>query len=369
MWNHAVLRTGARGRPQSHGSTPCSRSQRVDVVLVVLLGPQQPGERLAHDQRRVRAQRRRDHRRVEASASLAARVAPRASKPGPSGVAVRRGRRREAQPDRRARRRRASSSTWCAAHFVPVARRLDRVLRAVHDAGVDRRPSRAAVAFGAPNRRSLFVSFSQNSSARRRVARAAATRPARDARRARGHARRPSRPRSAGFGAPSPHDHVLRNHSVGSRCSVAVVGPAVVRADEHEDVVVRGLGVLDGHLEVAVLVEDRRCRGARTRSPACRGARSWPGGPRTGTPRCGYMYRHFRYECVGVESRWNQYSLASSPWLPSPFVRPNIRSLRIPAARPRGRCRPACCPRRSRCRCAGRRPGRPGRRACPCTGW
>jgi hypothetical protein len=34
-------------------------------------------------------------------------------------------------------------------------------------------------------------------------------------------------------------------------------------------------------------------------------------------------------ECVGVESRYHQYSLTSSPWLPSGPARPNIRSFRI----------------------------------------
>jgi hypothetical protein len=35
------------------------------------------------------------------------------------------------------------------------------------------------------------------------------------------------------------------------------------------------------------------------------------------------------YECVGVLSRWNQYSLTSSPWLASEFVSPKKRSFRI----------------------------------------
>jgi len=34
-------------------------------------------------------------------------------------------------------------------------------------------------------------------------------------------------------------------------------------------------------------------------------------------------------ECVGVESRNHQYSLASSPWFPWLPSRPKIRSLRI----------------------------------------
>jgi hypothetical protein len=35
------------------------------------------------------------------------------------------------------------------------------------------------------------------------------------------------------------------------------------------------------------------------------------------------------YECVGVASRWNQYSFASSPWFPSGPERPKRRSFRI----------------------------------------
>ena len=41
------------------------------------------------------------------------------------------------------------------------------------------------------------------------------------------------------------------------------------------------------------------------------------------------MYRQRIHECVGVESRYHQYSFASSPWLPSGPVRPKIRSFRI----------------------------------------
>ena len=43
----------------------------VHVVLVVLLAPQQPRQRLAHHHRPVRVQRRRDHRRVESVRLLA----------------------------------------------------------------------------------------------------------------------------------------------------------------------------------------------------------------------------------------------------------------------------------------------------------
>ena len=38
------------------------------------------------------------------------------------------------------------------------------------------------------------------------------------------------------FDRPSPHDHVFRNQSVGSRRSRAGSGPAVVHGDADEDV-------------------------------------------------------------------------------------------------------------------------------------
>jgi hypothetical protein len=55
-----------------------------------------------------------------------------------------------------------------------------------------------------------------------------------------------------------PHDQVLRNQSVGSRCSVAGVGPAIGRGDLDQDVVRAGLGVFDLDVEVAVLREGLR---------------------------------------------------------------------------------------------------------------
>ena len=84
--------------------------------------------------------------------------------------------------------------------------------------------------------------------------------------------------------APSPlHDQVLRNQSCGSRCSVRRLGPAVVDRDPHQDVVGRGLGVLDEDVEVAVVVEDAGVEQLELRLVACRGGGSPRPAARRGT--------------------------------------------------------------------------------------
>ncbi len=59
-----------------------------------------------------------------------------------------------------------------------------------------------------------------------------------------------------GLRSSRPHDQVLRNHTDGSTCSVGLVGTGV--ADPHPDTDVVGgcLGVVDGDVPVAVVVED-----------------------------------------------------------------------------------------------------------------
>ena len=52
-----------------------------------------------------------------------------------------------------------------------------------------------------------------------------------------------------------PQDQVLRNQSVGSRCSVAASGPRLVTVIRIKMSSAR-LGVLDVDVEVAILVED-----------------------------------------------------------------------------------------------------------------
>ena len=80
-----------------------------------------------------------------------------------------------------------------------------------------------------------------------------------------------------GFGQqPSslrPQDQVLRNQSVGSRCSARRLGPAVGDRDADQDVVGRGLRVLGEDVEVAVVVEDAGVGELELGLVACRGAR------------------------------------------------------------------------------------------------
>ena len=54
--------------------------------------------------------------------------------------------------------------------------------------------------------------------------------------------------------APPIH-HVLRNHSVGSRCTVAASRPRLATVMRTRDVVGIALGVLDVDVDVAVVVE------------------------------------------------------------------------------------------------------------------
>ena len=59
-----------------------------------------------------------------------------------------------------------------------------------------------------------------------------------------------------GFVALSPHDHVLRNQSVGSTSIVAGSGPALRTVIWMSEILGRRLGVVDGDLPVAPVVED-----------------------------------------------------------------------------------------------------------------
>ena len=65
---------GAGGRVRIPRVGPVLAQPAVDVVLVVLLAPQQPGQRLAHHQPGVGGQRRWDDRRVEPVRLVAARL-------------------------------------------------------------------------------------------------------------------------------------------------------------------------------------------------------------------------------------------------------------------------------------------------------
>ena len=124
----------------------------------------------------------------------------------------------------------------------------------------ERRPSRTACRSARRRAAAVLVSFSVNSSSGGAVGDRLDVEAESPERRVLGHRpRRPARLRCRGFSSqPScvqPHDQVLRNQSVGSRCSVAASGPAVGDGDADQDVVRRRLGVLGEDVEVAVVVE------------------------------------------------------------------------------------------------------------------
>ena len=289
MWNQGTLRTELPGAFGSHGFDAVLAQPAVDVVLVVLLAPQQPGQRLAHHQRaRRRSSVERDDRRVERVGLVAAGVQH------PIEVRTQRVARcraaRSGAPGSRRSRRRGPPARGGRRTLVPV--------RAGFTASARRATTKSLIAsltcaeaFGAPNRRSLLVSFSQNSSGAEASARSSHS-PSSGCDGARAP---PSAAVSVGLrdlAAPRPRvAEPQRREQVQRRRLRA----AVVRGDQHEDVVVGALGVLDDHVEVAVLVEDRRCRAARTPCPACRGARWWPPGPRRGRPAAG--------TCTGTSGR------------------------------------------------------------------
>ena len=77
---------------------------------------------------------------------------------------------------------------------------------------------------------------------------------------------------------------VLRAQSCGSTCSVAASGPRLCDRDPHQDVVRRRLGVFDRDVEIASLGRRCRCRRARIRGHARRGGGSRPRAGRRGTP-------------------------------------------------------------------------------------
>ena len=95
------------------------------------------------------------------------------------------------------------------------------------------------------------------------------------------------------------------------------------------------------------------CRAARTRGRACRARRSPRRAPRRGTRPAGSGSASGSTHGSGSASRYHQYSLASSPWLPWLPVRPKIRSLRI-GSRPFQ----SASPRQSRCS-TSEKPARP----------
>ena len=191
----------------------------VDVVLVVLLGPQQAGQRLAHHQRPVGVERRRDHLRVELVGLLAAG--------GEHGVEVGRVRAR-GQPHPHLGRAARGDLEHVVRGALRAARRVDR--RAVDHVVVDRR-LRAGLVLAVEQRRvGLEAPLPELGVAgdavgdRRLLGAVAAT--------------------------------CCETTAWGARAAVAGSGPRLCTVTNISDVVRRGLGVLDDHVEVAVVVED-----------------------------------------------------------------------------------------------------------------
>ena len=258
---------------------------QVDVEVVALLRPQHPGQRLAHHRCRVVADGRRGDGVVEL-VGLGAPLRRSRSSASANGVVERRpavaG---EAQPARPPRRRPGTTRRTCAAALVPRAVRV--------------RPSpapwttwSAMPSFGVRRR---VVGAPQPRACSSRCRRTAARRRAR-----RGGARSPSSwcsarttgcagvdPASVGFGSCGGHDHVLRNHSVGSTWIGASSRTAVVHRDPAQQVVRAGLGVARPRRRSSGRRRRRRCRSARTPSRTGSGRGSCRRGRRTGTPPAG----------------------------------------------------------------------------------
>ena len=160
------------------------------------------------------------------------------------------------------------------------------------------------VRFGTPQSRSALVSFSVNSSsgapsqASQYVAEVVVRRLRLD-----GSAGRRIWRAAAGRRRRVPQDQVLRNQSVGRRWSGAASGPRLVARDADQDVVGRGLGVLDRDVEVAILGEDAGVEQLVLGLRPCRAARFSATSSAYGKARCGYLYStfHVRVRRRGVE--------------------------------------------------------------------
>ena len=151
--------------------------------------------------------------RVDVGERFGHRRRPRAAAPDSSRC------RRRARPGERGR------PPWCPRVG------LHRVGHAVHDVVVDARPSGRRGVFGCPHSVRCW-SRCRRRAVRRRARRAATTCRARGARPGRaGTARR--RARCVGVGSNGAHDHVLRNHRVGSTWSGASSGPRLWTVIRH----------------------------------------------------------------------------------------------------------------------------------------
>ena len=196
----------------------------VDVVLVVLLAPQQAGERLAHHQRAVFGEGRWDDGGVEGVRLLAARFEDRVE------VDVRVA---CAQPDADLGRGPGGDLQDVVGRALGPGVGVER--RASDDVLADRRLRPVLVVAEQERRGGLEAPLAQR----------LVTREHRVAVEREGRLRAPVAPRVA---EPQRRQQVQRRR----------LRAAVVRGDAHQDVVVGGLRVLDLDVEVAVLVEDAR---------------------------------------------------------------------------------------------------------------
>ena len=270
------------------------RSHCVDVVVVELLAPEQAGERLAlHQplvvgQRRPAAARRRRRRPRPAAAAKSASKSAKGS--AAAGVASR----RQAQPQTVVAvapgvdgARGSAPRPWCPSPSGLTAPRRPSTTALV-EAVLDVRRAGSAT----PHSRSTLVSFSVKSSSgvalagqpvvaqvvvlgvHERLGRARCAAADGAAR-----ARRASRPQA----------QVLRNQSVGSRCSVGRLRPAVGGADADQDVVRARPWRTRRRRRSSGPRRRRRCRSARTPARPCRAAGSRRPGRRRGRRACGYL--------------------------------------------------------------------------------
>ena len=242
-----------------------------DVVVVELLAPEQAGERLALTRCASSETSVGMHRRVER-----VRLA-RGARRGP-----RRSRARTASAGFASVRRSRIVVELACRHVEPVAARPPSCrARRVHGAASTpwttcswKASFTYGPSFSVPNRRRLFVSFSVKSSsgAPFGVERAVAVRRgARSRPPPRLSARRPVVRAAVARRVPTTTCCGTRASAAGG--VGAASGPRFATRDPHEDVVGRGLRVLDEDVEVAVLVEDAGVEQLELRLPPCRAAR------------------------------------------------------------------------------------------------
>ena len=272
----------ARGRRARLGRVAVEPA--LDVVVVELLAPQHPGERLPHHVRLVVRARRRRQLGVELvrlAAPLRGHVGEVRPRRPPSTPP---GRSRSAQLHGLARRHR---DAVVERRLGAAALGVDRV-GAGDDVVVDpvlrvaRRPS-------SPKSRSVFVSLSQNSSVGAAPSGPSSATSSSSPRNGCSVTTRAAAPSAAqlgrlavevpgpGVAVPGRRQHVER----------VVLGAGVRDLDRQKDVEGVGLGVVRLDDPVAVVVEDARVEQLVLRDRACRAPRSPRRAPRTGYSPCG----------------------------------------------------------------------------------